>query len=215
MYIAPNTQLDFSDELQHHGILGMKWGVRRYQNKDGSLTAAGMKRYGYDSNGNLVKKGLIDRAFDRKVEKLSNKTSLGEKMTASDSDSKVTKRVKNDYNNLSDAEFFKKYSVTKERYAKRVKKYGDPYMNSPLAKLGKKLAEKNRNKNINNREVLESIKNTEKEIDQKLMEIGKFHLNDPNVTVADKNEIMKTLSEIKGYHLVYDVATGTYDMRKD
>ena len=30
--------------LQHHGILGMKWGVRRYQNKDGSLTAAGKKR---------------------------------------------------------------------------------------------------------------------------------------------------------------------------
>lgn len=30
--------------LQHHGILGMKWGVRRYQNKDGSLTTAGKKR---------------------------------------------------------------------------------------------------------------------------------------------------------------------------
>lgn len=35
--------------LTHYGIKGMKWGVRRYQNKDGSLTAAGKKRYG-DSN---------------------------------------------------------------------------------------------------------------------------------------------------------------------
>ena len=33
-----------TNELTHHGILGMKWGVRRFQNKDGSLTAAGKKR---------------------------------------------------------------------------------------------------------------------------------------------------------------------------
>lgn len=36
-----------SDYLAHHGILGQKWGVRRFQNKDGSLTAAGKKRYSH------------------------------------------------------------------------------------------------------------------------------------------------------------------------
>ena len=34
-----------NDELRHHGIKGQQWGRRRYQNKDGSLTKAGEKRY--------------------------------------------------------------------------------------------------------------------------------------------------------------------------
>ena len=33
------------NDLYHHGILGQKWGIRRFQNEDGSLTDAGRKRY--------------------------------------------------------------------------------------------------------------------------------------------------------------------------
>lgn len=36
---------NYTDDLYHHGVKGMRWGVRRYQRQDGSLTSAGRKRY--------------------------------------------------------------------------------------------------------------------------------------------------------------------------
>ena len=50
--------MDENMELQHWGIKGQKWGIRRYQNPDGTLTAAGKKRYYYQNpDGSLTEEG--------------------------------------------------------------------------------------------------------------------------------------------------------------
>jgi len=51
------------DELYHYGILGMKWGVRRYQKKDGTLTSAGKKRMqklSFDNNQNWSNRKAVN-----------------------------------------------------------------------------------------------------------------------------------------------------------
>lgn len=63
----------WDNELYHHGIPGMRWGIRRYQNKDGSLTELGKKKYGvYYNHNEPVSSKKLQRDFNRLNQKFAN-----------------------------------------------------------------------------------------------------------------------------------------------
>ena len=60
----------YEEELYHHGIKGMRWGIRRYQNKDGSLTPAGKKRQAKLEDNERAK--AESKARRKPISKMSN-----------------------------------------------------------------------------------------------------------------------------------------------
>ena len=120
------------DELSHHGIIGMKWGVRRYQNKDGSLTSAGKKR---QTLGDKIKEYRVNKTRKANLEK-ARKARAAKK----EADAKRAKAI--------DADKVKSKDMTDAELQKRIKRlelertYNDAVRNRKQNTLGKRFAAK-------------------------------------------------------------------------
>lgn len=88
--------------LEHHGILGQKWGVRRYQNADGSLTDAGKKRYSVKTETNES----VEDYYGLKVRERTTKHTISTKNGTSETKKHIDKMAyEEDYDTADELDY--------------------------------------------------------------------------------------------------------------
>ena len=125
-------------DLRHHGIKGQKWGVRRFQNSDGSLTAAGRKRYG-DGKGssvedyqNAIKKTKAASDSVENIRKFNNdvkriKDPAMEKRIRKSTETMTDKELQQRVNRLNMEDNYTRMMMNREQL-----KQGEDYVNRVL-----------------------------------------------------------------------------------
>ena len=105
------------NELSHHGILGMKWGVRRFQTKDGGLTNLGRKRYS-DKDGSLNKRGK--KKYEKETAELKAEKKLLKNKARTQKKMDKLKDLKDEVDDLKKADKEAKTGGSREEKRKRL-----------------------------------------------------------------------------------------------
>lgn len=121
-------------ELYHHGTKGMKWGIRRYQNKDGSLTPAGRKRYANKGYSPEQIDALDKKGRQAAGSKKSAKDMTDEELQAAIRRAELEKR----YNDLNPRKVSFGEKFVKDAVLPALTQGGKQLLTDALTKKGKK-----------------------------------------------------------------------------
>lgn len=141
-----------NNELKHYGIPGMEWGVRRYQNKDGSLTKAGIERYGTKSNYEKVQRAK-KKASPENLDKI-RKRAISEANTQSDlaKYKKMVEDAKNPKQSTSGAES-QETKTKKNSIDEKIKSMSDQELQTAVNRINNEKTLRQYYKDINQKQV--------------------------------------------------------------